>query len=129
ISLHCPLMDSTYHMINLQSIEKMKNGVILVNTSRGGLIKTDDLIAGIRENKFFGVGLDVYEEETQNDFENRENDILMHSTTARPLSSPNVIATPHQGLSTDAALSATAHTTLDNAMASLKGEKAGTELH
>ena len=129
ISLHCPLMDSTYHMINLQSIEKMKDGVILVNTSRGGLIKTDDLIAGIRENKFFGVGLDVYEEETQNVFENRENDILMHSTTARLLSFPNVIVTSHQGFFTDEALSAIAHTTLDNAVAYLKGEKAGTELN
>ncbi|MFR3320410.1 MAG: NAD(P)-dependent oxidoreductase [Lachnospiraceae bacterium] len=66
ISLHCPLMESTHHMINIDTINKMKDGVILVNTSRGGLVKTDDLIAGIRERKFFGVGLDVYEEETQN---------------------------------------------------------------
>ena len=68
ISLHCPLMDSTYHMINRESIKKMKDGVILVNTSRGGLVKTDDLIEGIRARKFFGVGLDVYEEETPNVF-------------------------------------------------------------
>ena len=129
ISLHCPLMDSTYHMINLESIQKMKNGVILVNTSRGGLIKTDDLIAGIRENKFFGVGLDVYEEETPNVFENREDEILMHSTTARLLSFPNVIVTSHQGFFTDEALEAIATTTLNNAMAYLKGEKAGTELN
>lgn len=122
ISLHCPLMDSTYHMINLETIEKMKNGVILINTSRGGLIKTDDLIAGIRENKFFGVGLDVYEEETQNVFENRENDILMHSTTARLLSFPNVIVTSHQGFFTDEALTAISRTTLDNAMTYLRGE-------
>lgn len=122
ISLHCPLMDSTYHMINLDTIEKMKNGVILINTSRGGLIKTDDLIAGIRENKFFGVGLDVYEEETQNVFENHENDILMHSTTARLLSFPNVIVTSHQGFFTDEALTAISRTTLDNAMAYLRGE-------
>lgn len=129
ISLHCPLLDSTYHMINLESIQKMKNGVILVNTSRGGLIKTDDLIAGIRENKFFGVGLDVYEEETPNVFENRENEILMHSTTARLLSFPNVIVTSHQGFFTDEALEAIAATTLNNAMAYLRGEKAGTELN
>lgn len=122
ISLHCPLMDSTYHMINLETIGKMKNGVILINTSRGGLIKTDDLIAGIRENKFFGVGLDVYEEETQNVFENHENDILMHSTTARLLSFPNVIVTSHQGFFTDEALTAISRTTLDNAMAFLRGE-------
>lgn len=57
ISLHCPLMESTHHMINIDTINKMKDGVILVNTSRGGLIKTDDLIQGIREGKFFAVGL------------------------------------------------------------------------
>ena len=62
ISLHCPLMDNTYHLINRETIQKMKDGVILVNTSRGALVKTDDLIEGIRAHKFFGVGLDVYEE-------------------------------------------------------------------
>lgn len=129
ISLHCPLMDSTYHMINLETINKMKDGVILINTSRGGLVKTDDLIAGIRERKFFGVGLDVYEEETTNVFENREDDILMHSTTARLLSFPNVIVTSHQGFFTEEALRAISEVTLDNAMAYLKGEKSGTELN
>ncbi len=129
ISLHCPLMDSTYHMINLETIEKMKDGVILINTSRGGLVKTDDLIAGIREHKFFGVGLDVYEEETSNVFENREDDILMHSTTARLLSFPNVIVTSHQGFFTEEALEAISETTLNNAMAYLRGESAGTELN
>ncbi len=60
ISLHCPLTDETYHMINEETIGMMKDHVILVNTSRGALIKTDDLIAGIRSRKFFGIGLDVY---------------------------------------------------------------------
>ena len=129
ISLHCPLMDSTYHMINLETINKMKDGVILINTSRGGLIKTDDLIAGIREHKFFGVGLDVYEEETKNVFENHEDDILMHSTTARLLSFPNVLITSHQGFFTEEALSAISETTMNNAMAYLKGEVSGTELN
>lgn len=129
ISLHCPLMDSTYHMINLETINKMKDGVILINTSRGGLVKTDDLIAGIRERKFFGVGLDVYEEETKNVFENHEDDILMHSTTARLLSFPNVIVTSHQGFFTEEALGAISETTLNNAVAFLKGETAGTELN
>ena len=129
ISLHCPLMDSTYHMINLETINKMKDGVILINTSRGGLVKTDDLIAGIRERKFFGVGLDVYEEETKNVFENHEDDILMHSTTARLLSFPNVIVTSHQGFFTEEALGAISETTLNNAVAFLKDETAGTELN
>ena len=129
ISLHCPLMENTHHMINIDTINKMKDGVILVNTSRGGLVKTDDLITGIRERKFFGVGLDVYEEETQNVYENREDDILMHSTTARLLSFPNVIVTSHQAFLTQEALGAISQTTMDNAMAYLKGEKSGTELN
>ena len=114
ISLHCPLMDSTYHMINRESIKKMKDGVILVNTSRGALVKTDDLIEGIRAHKFFGVGLDVYEEETPNVFEDRSDEILEHSVTARLLSFPNVMITSHQGFFTHEALSAIAQTTLEN---------------
>ena len=93
ISLHCPLMDNTYHLINRDTIAKMKDGVILVNTSRGALVKTEDLIEGIRARKFFGVGLDVYEEETPNVFEDRSDEILEHSTTARLLSFPNVMIT------------------------------------
>lgn len=115
ISLHCPLMDSTYHIINKKTIDKMKDGVILINTSRGGLIKTEDLILGIRARKFFGVGLDVYEEETKNVFEDRSDEILEHSVTARLLSFPNVIITSHQGFFTTEALDAIAETTLSNA--------------
>lgn len=116
ISLHCPLMDSTYHMINIDTIKKMKDGVILVNTSRGALVKTEDLIEGIRMHKFAGVGLDVYEEETNNVFEDRSDEILEHSTTARLLSFPNVMITSHQGFFTREALSAIAETTLQNAL-------------
>ncbi len=116
ISLHCPLMDDTYHMINIESIKKMKEGVILVNTSRGALVKTEDLIEGIRMHKFAGVGLDVYEEETDNVFENRSDEILEHSTTARLLSFPNVMITSHQGFFTKEALAAIAETSLQNAV-------------
>lgn len=116
ISLHCPLMDSTYHLINIDTIRQMKDGVILVNTSRGALVKTDDLIEGIRMHKFAGVGLDVYEEETNNVFEDRSDEILEHSTTARLLSFPNVMITSHQGFFTREALSAIAETTLQNAL-------------
>ncbi len=116
ISLHCPLTKETHHLIQESTIEKMKDNVVLVNTSRGALIKTEDLIKGIRSMKFFGVGLDVYEEETDNVFENREDDILEHSVTARLLSFPNVIVTSHQGFLTEEALTAISRTTLDNAM-------------
>ena len=122
ISLHCPLTDDNYHLINKDTITRMKDGVILINTSRGGLIKTDDLILGIRAHKFFGVGLDVYEEETRNVFEDRSDEILEHSTTARLLSFPNVIITSHQGFFTEEALEAIAATTLSNAAAFEKGE-------
>ncbi len=128
ISLHCPLMDSTTHMINLESIKKMKDGVILVNTSRGGLVKTADLIEGIRMKKFAGVGLDVYEEEAGNVFENRSDEILEHSTTARLLSFPNVMITSHQGFFTAEALDAIARTSLDNAMDFLAGRESHTEV-
>ena len=115
ISLHCPLTEETYHMIDLSAIEKMKDGVLLVNTSRGALISTEDLIRGIRKRKFSGVGLDVYEEEQENVFENREDDILNTSVTARLLSFPNVIVTSHQGFLTKEALEAIGVTTLENA--------------
>ena len=115
ISLHCPLTDDSYHMICTETINKMKDNVILVNTSRGALIKTEDLITGNRNKKFFGIGLDVYEEETNNVFENREDDILESSITARLLSFPNVIVTSHQGFLTEEALEAISRTTLDNA--------------
>ncbi len=123
ISLHCPLMDSTYHMIQLDTIKQMKDGVILVNTSRGALVKTADLIEGIRMHKFAGVGLDVYEEETKNVFEDRSDEILEHSTTARLLSFPNVMITSHQGFFTKEALQAIAETTLQNAMDYLAGKE------
>ena len=114
ISLHCPLTTETYHLIDKVNIEKMKDGVLLVNTSRGALINTNDLIDGIRDRKFVGVGLDVYEEEDNNVFENREDDILESSITARLLSFPNVIVTSHQGFLTGEALSSIAITTLEN---------------
>ena len=115
ISLHCPLTEETYHMINSRTIRKMKDGVVLVNTSRGGLVKTEDLIAGIRARKFFAVGLDVYEEETKNVYEDRSDEILEHSVTARLLSFPNVVITSHQGFFTREALYAISRTTLENA--------------
>ncbi len=122
ISLHCPLTDETHHMINATSIHQMKDGVMLVNTSRGGLIKTEDLIDGIRERKFFAVGLDVYEEETDFVYEDMSEEIMPRSTMARLLSFPNVTITSHQGFFTQEALSAIASTTLENARAYLNKE-------
>lgn len=122
ISLHCPLTDDSYHMINSKTIKKMKDDVVLVNTSRGALIDTEDLIKGIRDHKFHSVALDVYEEETENVFENREDDILESSITSRLLSFPNVIVTSHQAFLTEEALSAISYTTMENAKAFTNGE-------
>jgi D-lactate dehydrogenase len=115
ISLHCPLLDSTKYIINKDTIAKMKDGVILVNTSRGGLIRTEDLINGIKANKFSAVGLDVFEEETNLVFDDHSNDILNNTTVARLTSFPNVVVTSHQGFFTNEALDAIARTTLNNA--------------
>ena len=115
ISLHCPLTETTQHMIYKDTINQMKRGVILVNTSRGGLINTEDLITGIKYNKFHAVALDVYEEESDLVFEDHSNSILEHTTTARLLSFPNVILTSHQGFFTEEALESIAKTTLENA--------------
>ncbi len=128
ISLHCPLTEENYHLICKDTIRKMKDGVILVNTSRGGLVKTNDLIEGIRAHKFFAVGLDVYEEEAANVFEDRSDEILEHSTTARLLSFPNVIITSHQGFFTEEALEAISQTTLENAVCWEKGEASDNEV-
>ncbi len=116
ISLHCPLTEETHHLINKDTISMMKPNVVLVNTSRGALVNTEDMIQGIRENRFFGVGLDVYEEEGPNVFENREDQLLEHSVTARLLSFPNVIVTSHQAFLTEEALAAISEVTLQNAM-------------
>ena len=102
--------------------------MILVNTSRGGLVKTNDLIEGIRARKFFAVGLDVYEEEKKNVFEDRSDEIMETSITARLLSFPNVIITSHQGFFTYEALDAISETTLNNARAFERGEISGNEV-
>lgn len=122
ISLHCPLTEQTYHLIWTETINQMKDGVILVNTSRGGLVCTRDLIEGIRKGKFFAVGLDVYEEENDKVFEDMSDLILQSSTMARLLSFPNVTVTSHQGFLTVEALEAISRTTLDNARAFLEGK-------
>ncbi len=128
ISLHCPLTEENYHLISRKTIQKMKDGVILVNTSRGGLVNTEDLIEGIRAKKFFAVGLDVYEEETANVFEDRSDEILENSATARLLSFPNVIITSHQGFFTKEALAAISRTTLENARAYMEGRATPNEI-
>jgi D-lactate dehydrogenase len=117
ISLHCPLFEETYHMINRETIALMKDTAVLVNTSRGALIDTEALIEALRNKKFSGVGLDVYENEDGMVYEDLSDDIITNETVPRLLAFPNVVITSHQGFFTREALYAIAATTLENARA------------
>ncbi len=115
ISLHCPLTKETKHMINKNSIKMMKDGVYLVNTSRGSLINSEDLLEGLVAGKFGGVGLDVYEEEEGIFYEDRSADIVEDDVLARLMTFPNVLITSHMGFFTREAMEAIATQTLENA--------------
>ena len=114
ISLHCPLTDDTRHMINAEAIEKMKKGVVILNTSRGALIDADALLDGIKARKVGAACLDVYEEEADLFFEDRSGHILNDELLARLISMPNVIVTSHQAFLTAEALNNIAETTMNN---------------
>lgn len=114
ISLHCPLTEETYHLINENSIKSMKQGVMIVNTSRGALIDTDALLEGIKSRKIGSACLDVYEEESEFFFEDYSSHILEDDTLARLISMPNVIVTSHQAFLTEEALENIAKTTIEN---------------
>ncbi len=114
ISLHCPLTDDTKHMINANAIEKMKKGVVILNTSRGALIDAEALLDGIKARKVGAACLDVYEEEADIFFEDRSGHILNDELLSRLISMPNVIVTSHQAFLTEEALSNIAETTVSN---------------
>lgn len=114
ISLHCPLTEETRYMINKDSIEKMKDGVMIINTGRGRLINTNDLIEGLKEKKIAAAGLDVYEEEGEYFYEDKSDKIIDDDVLARLLSFNNVIVTSHQAFFTKEALHNIAETTLQN---------------
>ena len=117
ISLHCPLNEHTRHMINRKTIGLMKEGAYLVNTSRGGLVDTEALVEALKEGKFAGVGLDVYEEEDGIFFEDRSADIMQDDELARLMTFPNVLVTSHMGFFTAEAMRAIALETLGNVYA------------
>ena len=114
ISFHCPLTDENRHMVNAESIARMKKGVVLINTSRGALIDTEALVEGIKQRQIGAACLDVYEEESNVFFHDYSNHIVDDDTLARLISMPNVIVTSHQAFLTEEALSNIADTTLEN---------------
>ena len=114
ISLHCPLTDENFHMINKDSIDHMKKGVGIINTSRGGLIDGKALLEGIKERKVGFACLDVYEEEGDIFYEDKSGHILDDDTLRSLISMPNVIITSHQAFLTKEALNNIADTTTQN---------------
>ncbi len=114
ISLHCPLTEETYHIVNEETIGKCKRGVVILNTSRGALVDAEALLAGIKSRKVGAACLDVYEEESDFFFEDFSGHIVEDDVLARLISMPNVIVTSHQAFLTEEALSNIAETTADN---------------
>ncbi len=114
ISLHCPLTEDTYHLIDREAISKMKTGAVLINTSRGALIDTGALIEGLKSKKIGAACLDVYEEEGDLFFKDLSGHIMRDDNCVRLISMPNVLVTSHQGFLTEEALCSIAKTTLGN---------------
>lgn len=123
VSLHIPLTPSSWHIINGAAIDRMKPGVMLINTSRGGLVDTKALVEGLKSGLIGSAGLDVYEEEEGVFFHDLSNEILRDDVLARLLTFPNVLITSHQAFLTTDALHNIAATTLANVTAFERGEE------
>ncbi|MBQ2720000.1 MAG: 2-hydroxyacid dehydrogenase [Clostridia bacterium] len=128
ISLHCPLTEETYHMIDEESLEKCKKGVVIINTSRGALVDAEALLSGIKNKKVGAACLDVYEEESELFFEDYSGHIMQDDTLARLISMPNVIVTSHQAFLTEEALYNIAETTVNNLVDIFKNGSCPNEL-
>lgn len=122
ISLHCPLTSDTQHLINKKSISSMKDGVMLINTSRGNVLDTCAIIEGLKQKKIAYLGLDVYEQESELFFKDMSCEIIQDDIFQLLLTFPNVLVTAHQAFFTEDALTNIATTTLLNLQAFHKGE-------
>ncbi|HHI93964.1 MAG TPA: 2-hydroxyacid dehydrogenase [Gammaproteobacteria bacterium] len=128
ISLHCPLDCNTHHLINAEALAQMKDGVMLINTSRGAVIDAAILAPGLKSGKIGYLGLDVYEQEGDLFFEDLSNDIIQDDVFERLVTFPNVLITGHQGYFTVDALRNIAQTSLANARAIEQGQICENEL-
>lgn len=129
ISLNCPLTKETEYLINKKTIELMKHGVMLINTGRGKLIKSYDLIQALKTGKIGSAGLDVYEEEGKYFFEDLSDRVITDDILARLLTFNNVIITSHQGFFTKEAINNIAQTTMKNIHEFVAGEKLENEVY
>ncbi len=114
VSLHCPLTPENHHLINADSLRQMKDGVMLINTSRGALIDTKAILRALKKRKVGYLGIDVYEQETDFFFQDLSEEIITDDTLMRLISFPNVLITSHQGFFTEEALTEIARITLTN---------------
>lgn len=126
LTFHVPLLPDTRHWVNVDSLARMKRGVILINTSRGAILDTHAVIAGLKNGQIGGLAIDVYEEEADLFFSDHSSDIMKDDVFARLLTFPNVLVTGHQAFLTDHALHTIAHTTLHSLT---EFEKSGTCTH
>lgn len=125
ITLHCPLTPETHHLIRAETLALARPGLVLVNTSRGGLIDAEAAIEALKTGRLGGLAIDVYEQEADLFFEDLSNEILTDDVLARLLTFPNVLVTGHQAFFTREALGAIAATTLDNASRFAAGQPLG----
>lgn len=128
ISLHCPLFQENYHLLNAQTFAKMKKGVMIINTSRGALLNSQDAIEALKQGKIGALGLDVYEEESELFFEDKSNEVITDDTFRRLSACHNVLFTGHQAFLTREALLSIAGTTLNNTKVFAANEKSGNEV-
>jgi D-lactate dehydrogenase len=129
ITMHAPLTPQTRHLVDAAAVQRMRPGVMLVNTSRGGLVDTPAVIAGLKEGRIGMLALDVYEEEEQLFFADHSTDVIQDDVFARLLTFPNVLITAHQAFFTREALEAISAVTLDNVTAFEQGRRSGNELY
>ncbi|MDJ0962047.1 MAG: 2-hydroxyacid dehydrogenase [Acidimicrobiia bacterium] len=128
ISLHAPLTPDTHHLVDAFAVATMRDGVMLINTSRGALIDTAAAIEGLKTGKIGHLGLDVYEEESDLFFEDLSDTVIQDDMFSRLLTFPNVLITGHQAFFTVEALQAIANTTIENIVAFADGRASGNEL-
>jgi len=128
ISLHCPLTDDNHHLLNRDTFAKMKDGVMIVNTSRGALLNAVDAIEALKLGRISALGLDVYEEEEHLFFGDHSSEIIADDTFRRLSACHNVIFTGHQAFLTKEALTSIAETTIDNLLTAFHGHESGNEV-
>jgi D-lactate dehydrogenase len=128
LTLHCPLTPDTHHLIDHEALDKVRPGVMLVNTSRGALVDTRAVIDGLKDGRIGNLAIDVYEEEGDLFFEDLSDRVIRDDVFSRLLTFPNVLVTAHQAFFTEEAMANIAETTLANISAFERGERSGNEV-